>query len=71
MWSNQGDCPFYPVPVVEFSQGKYYLDYDRPLSIGKIRPFYGVVQNLIKAYAWIMNLGAEGLQEVSEIASSK
>ena len=33
--------PFLPVPTVEFDGSRYYLDYDRPDSIGKIRPFYG------------------------------
>ncbi len=59
-------APFLPVPTVEYDGKRYYLDYNRPLSIGKIRPFYGVAQNLIKAYAWIMSLGAEGLREVAE-----
>lgn len=61
-------APFLPVPVVEFDGQSYYLDYERPLSIGKIRPFYGVAQNILKAYAWIMSLGADGLREVAEIA---
>ncbi|MGB9668851.1 MAG: aminomethyl-transferring glycine dehydrogenase subunit GcvPB, partial [Anaerolineales bacterium] len=61
-------APFLPLPTVEFDGNKYYLDYDRPLSIGKIRPFYGVAQNLLKAYAWIMSLGAEGLRAVAEIS---
>jgi glycine dehydrogenase subunit 2 len=61
-------APFLPKPTVEFDGQKYYLDHDRLESIGKIRPFYGVAQNLLKAYAWIMSLGAEGLREVAEIA---
>jgi glycine dehydrogenase subunit 2 len=61
-------APFLPKPTVGFDGQKYYLDYDRPQSIGKIRPFYGVVQNLLKAYAWIMSLGADGLREVAEVA---
>jgi len=61
-------APFLPKPTVEFDGQKYYLDYDRPQSIGKIRPFYGVAQNLLKAYAWIMSLGADGLREVAEVA---
>lgn len=61
-------APFLPKPTVEFDGQKYYLDFDRPQSVGKIRPWYGVAQNLLKAYAWIMSLGAEGLREVSEIA---
>jgi len=60
--------PFLPVPTVDFKDGHYYLDYDRPQSIGKVRPFYGVAPNLLRAYAWIMSLGADGLREVAEIA---
>lgn len=61
-------APFLPKPTVEFDGQKYYLDFDRPQSVGKIRPWYGVAQNLLKAYAWIMSLGADGLREVAEIA---
>jgi glycine dehydrogenase subunit 2 len=61
-------APFLPVPIVKFDGQKYYLDYNRPQSIGKVRPFYGVTPNLLRAYAWIMSLGADGLREVSEIA---
>jgi len=60
--------PFLPVPTVEFDGRTYFLDHNRPQSIGKIRPFYGVTPNLLKAYAWIMSLGADGLREVAEIA---
>ncbi|MCP2339025.1 aminomethyl-transferring glycine dehydrogenase subunit GcvPB [Actinomadura rupiterrae] len=60
--------PFLPRPTVEFDGTRYRLDDDRPESVGKIRPFYGVVPNLVRAYAWIMSLGAEGLREVAEIA---
>jgi glycine dehydrogenase subunit 2 len=60
--------PFLPVPTTEFDGQKYYLDYNRPKSIGKIRPFYGVTANILRAYAWIMSLGADGLREVAEIA---
>lgn len=59
-------APFLPKPTVEFDGQKYYLDFDRPQSIGKIRPWYGVAQNILKAYAWIMSLGADGLREVAE-----
>jgi glycine dehydrogenase subunit 2 len=59
---------FLPRPTVEFDGTAYRLDDDRPDSIGKVRPWYGVVANLVRAYAWIMSLGAEGLREVAEIA---
>ncbi|HUW96698.1 MAG TPA: aminomethyl-transferring glycine dehydrogenase subunit GcvPB [Anaerolineae bacterium] len=59
---------FLPVPLVEFDGEKYSLQYDLPRSIGKIGPFYGVAPVVVKAYAWAMNLGAEGLREVAEVA---
>lgn len=59
---------FLPVPVVDLRGGSYYLDYDLPKSIGKVRQFYGVAQAVLKAYCWIMSLGAEGLYEVAKIA---
>jgi glycine dehydrogenase subunit 2 len=65
---NEKLAPFLPVPVVTFDGQAYALAYDRPQSIGKTRPFYGVAPNLLRAYAWIMSLGADGLREVAEIA---
>jgi len=59
---------FLPVPTVEFDGEKYYLDYDRPDSVGKLRPFYGYVPVVLRAYAWVMSLGAEGLREVADIS---
>jgi glycine dehydrogenase subunit 2 len=59
---------FLPAPLVQFDGEKYYLDYNRPDSIGKVRSFFGSVSSVLKAYAWVMNLGAEGLREVAEIA---
>jgi glycine dehydrogenase subunit 2 len=61
-------APFLPKPTVEFDGQKYYLNHDLPQSIGKIRPWYGVAQNILKAYAWIMALGPDGLREVAEVA---
>jgi glycine dehydrogenase subunit 2 len=62
-------APFLPRPTVEYDGSSYYLDHDRPHSIGKIRPFQGVAPNLVRAYAWIMSLGAEGLREVAQVAA--
>ena len=59
---------FLPVPTVEYDGSRYTLDWDRPDSIGKIAPFYGNASVVLKAYAWCLSLGAEGLREVAEIA---
>ena len=59
---------FIPVPTVEFGDGGYFLNYDIPQSIGKIRDFYGVAPVILRSYAWSIMLGAEGLREVAEIS---
>jgi glycine dehydrogenase subunit 2 len=59
---------FLPVPVIKFDGTGYRLNYDLPDTIGKIGPFYGVAPVILRAYAWVMSLGAEGLKEVAEIA---
>ena len=58
---------FLPIPRVEYDkQGKrYYLDYDAPDSIGKVRSFMGNTQSLVKSYSWIMQHGAQGLHETA------
>lgn len=37
-------------------------------TLGKVRSFYGVAPVVLKAYAWIMSLGAPGLYEVAKVA---
>lgn len=59
---------FLPVPTIEFDDEKYYLDYTKEYSIGKMHSFYGNISVLIRAYAYILSLGAKGLKRVSEIA---
>ena len=59
---------FLPSPVVVKQGEKFILDDNRPSSIGKVAPFYGVLPNIVRAYSWIMNLGAKGLREVAEVA---
>ncbi|MGL5756099.1 MAG: aminomethyl-transferring glycine dehydrogenase subunit GcvPB [Paraclostridium sp.] len=62
--------PFLPAPLVDFDkeENKYFLNYDLENSIGKVRMFTGVPQVVLKAYAWMRSLGAEGLYEVAKIA---
>ena len=59
---------FLPVPVVDFDGEKYSLNYGIPHTIGKTRGFYGVFPVILKAYAWIMSLGAAGLKEAARVA---
>lgn len=59
---------FLPVPRIVLNGECYSLDYNRPHSIGKIRSFYGNVAVLLRAYAYILSLGFEGLKEIAEIS---
>ena len=60
---------YLPVPLVERAEdGRFFLDYDRPQSIGKMRTFYGNVGVLVRAHTYIRGLGPDGLRRVSETA---
>ena len=61
--------PFLPIPVVtQTADGIYCFAEDRPLSIGRMHSFYGNFGILIRAYAYILTMGAAGLRQVSEDA---
>jgi glycine dehydrogenase subunit 2 len=61
--------PYLPISrVVKRNDNTYVLEYDRPKSIGYISPFYGNFGVYLRAYAYILLLGAEGLAEASENA---
>lgn len=60
--------PFLPKPVIAVNTEGYYLDYNRPLSIGKVKSFYGNFSVAVRAYAYIRSLGAKGLRSASENA---
>ncbi|NHJ32821.1 MAG: glycine dehydrogenase subunit 2 [Asgard group archaeon] len=62
--------PYLPKPLPEFNKktGKYYLNFDISKSIGKIKGFWGNFSVIVRAYAYILSLGAEGLKLVSEQA---
>ena len=61
-------APFLPYPLVEYGDGKYYFDFDRPLSIGKIKSFYGNFQVVVKAYSYILSMSGRGLKRAAENA---
>lgn len=60
--------PFLPVPTVDYDGNRYYLNYTRPKSIGRVRTFYGNFNVFVKALCYIMALGAEGLKRVADIS---
>ncbi len=46
----------------------FYLDYDRPDSIGRVLGFHGQFAVLVRAYTYIRMLGAAGLRDAAENA---
>ncbi|RZU66315.1 glycine dehydrogenase (decarboxylating) beta subunit [Microterricola gilva] len=69
---SEAMTPFLPGPLVDRSVGadgvRFTLNADLPQSIGKVAPFYGVIPTIVRAYSWMMALGAEGLRAVAETA---
>lgn len=59
---------FLPKPVVVKAGEGFALDNARPLSIGKVRSFYGNFGVVVKAYTYMLTMGAQGLKEASEAA---
>ena len=61
-------APYLPVPTVAQRDEQFYLDYDRPQSIGKVRTFYGNFGMLVRAFTYIRRMGSDGLTQVSRDA---
>ena len=60
--------PFLPTPVVVATRDGLRLDYDRPLSIGRVKAFHGNFGMILRAYAYIRALGPKGIRESAENA---
>ncbi len=58
--------PYLPAPVVVREEGdRFRLDWDRPLSSGRLHAFYGHFGVLVRAYAYILRMGGEGLRQAT------
>lgn len=60
--------PYLPSPRVVRKDGAWALDHDRPKSIGTIAPLFGNFGVVLKAYAYMLRMGGEGLTRASEYA---
>jgi glycine dehydrogenase subunit 2 len=66
--------PFLPRPQVVRREGSnghgpgFGLDFERPMSIGRLRGFQGNFGVFVRSYAYILSLGGDGLSEASETA---
>ncbi|WP_026906677.1 aminomethyl-transferring glycine dehydrogenase subunit GcvPB [Paucisalibacillus globulus] len=60
--------PYLPKPLIVKQDDFYTFEYDRPQSIGRVKPYYGNFGINLRAYTYIRTMGAEGLKKVSEYA---
>ncbi|MFY0782160.1 aminomethyl-transferring glycine dehydrogenase subunit GcvPB [Peribacillus simplex] len=60
--------PYLPKPLVVKQDEQFVLDYDRPQSIGRVKPYYGNFGINVRAYTYIRSMGPDGLKAVTENA---
>ncbi len=61
--------PFLPTPVVKTNaEGSLALDYNRPQTVGRVRAWYGNFGMFIRALAYILANGPDGLRQTTEDA---
>ncbi|MFZ3590308.1 aminomethyl-transferring glycine dehydrogenase subunit GcvPB [Bacillus sp. DJP31] len=60
--------PYLPKPVLVQTEEGYRFDYNRPKSIGRVKPYYGNFGINVRAYTYIRSMGPDGLKAVTEYA---
>lgn len=60
--------PFLPKPVLVKEGDRYTFEYNRPQSIGRVKPYYGNFGINVRAYTYIRTMGPDGLKAVTENA---
>ncbi|HPD34206.1 MAG TPA: aminomethyl-transferring glycine dehydrogenase subunit GcvPB [Candidatus Kapabacteria bacterium] len=63
---NEKLLQYLPVPQITFDGEKYALNYNIPKSIGKMHSFFGNFSIFVRAFAYILMLGADGIFETSK-----
>jgi glycine dehydrogenase subunit 2 len=61
-------APYLPAPVVIEKEDRLCLSWDLPKSIGKVKSFYGNFLVCLRAYAYILTMGPEGLKRAARTA---
>jgi glycine dehydrogenase subunit 2 len=59
---------YLPVPRIAKNGDRYDLIEESPKTIGRVRSFYGNFGVLVRAYAYLITLGADGLEDASRMA---
>lgn len=60
--------PFLPVPRIVKSGHSFKLDFDQPKSIGRVKAFFGNFGMMLRALAYTLTHGSDGLREATEAA---
>jgi len=60
--------PFLPTPILVKKDGELHWEYNRPQSVGRVRAFYGNTGMFIRALAYILANGPDGLRQTTEDA---
>ncbi len=60
--------PYLPVPEIVKEGERFRLNFQKPKSIGRVHPYFGNFLVMVKALAYILTLGDEGMREVSGAA---
>ncbi|MDE4083681.1 aminomethyl-transferring glycine dehydrogenase subunit GcvPB [Planococcus maritimus] len=60
--------PYLPKPILIKTDEGFTFDYNRPESIGRVKPFYGNFGINVRAYTYIRTMGPDGLKKVTEYA---
>ncbi len=61
--------PFLPTPlIVEHASGQLGLEYNHPQTVGRVRMFYGNFGMFVRALAYILANGPDGLRQTTEDA---
>ena len=60
--------PYLPAPVIERDGERFRFHHDRPKTIGRIRSFHGNFGMFVRAWAFILAHGPDGLKRMSETA---
>ena len=59
---------FLPGPRVRREDGRFRLHEGAAESVGRVREFLGNVPLVVKAYAWVRAMGAEGIGQASDLS---
>jgi glycine dehydrogenase subunit 2 len=62
---------FLPVPMAAYNKedDSYYLNYDLPNSIGKVKGYFGNFNVIVKAWLYIKLMGGPGLRNIADLAT--